>query len=74
MKYFFGFEDCYLYCMLGALVFTGYVLLDLWFILRGMDTICYTVADADDYIIAVLAIYLDIIFIYIYMVKALNDG
>ena len=60
--------------MIGAIIFSIYVLLDTWLILRGIDTCLYKVKDEDDYMLAVLAIYTDIIFIYIYIIKALNEG
>ena len=74
IKYLVGIEDCFMYCMIGAIIFSIYVLLDTWFILRGIDTCLYKVKDGDDYMLAVLAIYTDIIFIYIYMIKALNES
>eukprot|EP00437_Effrenium_voratum_P012533 CAMPEP_0181447316 /NCGR_PEP_ID=MMETSP1110-20121109/26557_1 /TAXON_ID=174948 /ORGANISM="Symbiodinium sp., Strain CCMP421" /LENGTH=261 /DNA_ID=CAMNT_0023571421 /DNA_START=50 /DNA_END=835 /DNA_ORIENTATION=+ len=67
-----GFRTMYMvYAAFGALLFSGYIVLDTQMIVGGKhSTFRFTV---DDYVMAAIAIYLDIINLFLYILSLLGD-
>ena len=60
----FGFETSYLYCLFGIFIFSGYILLDTSIIIYKLSV--------DEYVIAVIMLYLDFINFFLKMLELLS--
>ena len=60
----FGFQTSYLYCIFGMFIFSGYILYDTSLIIYKLSI--------DDYVLAVLMLYLDFINLFIKMLECLG--
>ena len=59
----FGFQTGFIYALLGSLVFSGFIIYDTWMITERLDP--------EDYIIAVIQLYLDIINLFLMILRLL---
>ena len=62
----FGFSTNGLYSWLGTLVFCGYVVIDTQMIMNKFGV--------DDYIIAAIELYLDILNLFLYILSILSES
>ena len=69
---FFGPAMRLLYAVLGVILFSFYLLIDTQMILGGKNT--KYKFDEDSYILAAVALYLDIINLFLYILEILNSG
>ena len=68
---FFGPTLRLVYCALGVLLFSVYLVFDTQFIVGGADR--YASLNKEDYILGAIILYLDIINIFLYIVQILSS-
>ena len=61
----FGFQPGYLYSLAGAMLFSLFIIYDTWMILNKFGP--------DDYIMASIQLYLDIINLFLYILEILSN-
>ena len=66
-----GFRMHYLWCALGVILFSFYLLIDIQMIMGGSNK--SFAFDEDSYILAALCLYMDIIQIFLYILRLLGD-
>merc|ERR1711998_297610 len=57
----------------GSVFFSFYLLLDTWLIVTGRATLCYKCEYNEQYILAAVALYLDVIGITVYLLQMLGE-
>ena len=60
----FGLHPGYIYSLLGSLIFCGYIVYDTWLLTRRLAP--------DEYILAAISLYLDIINLFLFLVQLLS--
>ena len=58
----------------GAVFFSFYLLLDTWLIVNGKANLCYECKYVDQFILAAVGLYIDIMGITIYILQMLGDS
>jgi len=61
----FGWKDDYLYSLFGAIVFSLYIVFDTWLLHARLDP--------DEYILAAISLYLDIINLFLHILSLLSN-
>jgi len=69
---FFGSTMRLIYCTLGVLLFSFYLIFDTQLIIGGEDR--YAMVGNDDYILGAVILYLDVINIFIYILQILSSS
>ena len=69
---FFGPTMRLIYCVLGVVLFSFYLIFDTQLIIGGEDK--YAMIGNDDYILGAIILYLDIINIFIYILQILSSS
>ena len=69
---FFGPTMRLIYCVLGVVLFSFYLIFDTQLIIGGEDK--YAMIGNDDYILGAIILYLDIINIFIYILQILRSS
>jgi FtsH-binding integral membrane protein len=62
----FGFDAGYYYALFGCIIFCGYILFDTWLIMEKLEP--------HEYILAAIMLYLDIINLFLYILRLLSDS
>lgn len=62
----FGFNAGYYYALFGCIIFCGYILFDTWLIMEKLQP--------HEYILAAIMLYLDIINLFLYILRLLSES
>jgi FtsH-binding integral membrane protein len=62
----FGVQTGYVYALLGCIIFSGYILFDTWLIMDKLSP--------HDHIMAAIMLYLDIINLFLYLLRLLAES
>lgn len=62
----FGFNAGYYYALFGCIIFCGYILFDTWLLMERLQP--------HEYILAAIMLYLDIINLFLYLLRLLSDS
>lgn len=62
----FGFRPGFVYSLLGAVLFSGYILFDTWMLSNKLPY--------DEWVLASISLYLDIINLFLFILQLLSEG
>lgn len=62
----FGFQTGSVYALLGSILFSMYIIYDTYMIAERLDP--------EDYIVAAIELYLDLINLFLYILQLLSDN